>query len=120
MIFATGGLAREAISTKSSPESSAFFKASWKDKTPTCLPSAATTRSLSARMFSFTRQKLFDLKLLLAKPAPKSYHKPVFASTEAFIRPKNSSWETAPRFSPVRSLTATAFFSSSLSPVISM
>ncbi len=55
IIFATGGFAAGAISTKSSPIFRAFVKASNLLKTPICFPSLSSTRSDKAPMRSFTR-----------------------------------------------------------------
>lgn len=55
MTFATGGSALGDISTRSTPASSAAFKASARDKIPICSPLEPITRSLGARIDSLMR-----------------------------------------------------------------
>ena len=64
MILATGGDACGEISTRSSPASSAAFRASARDSIPSCSPEVPITRSSEARIASLMRMD----RLLISSP----------------------------------------------------
>src|SRR6266705_2243539 len=74
MIRQTGGVALAAISTRSSPRSSASMSACAGGMMPSWEPSSSMTRTSLARMRSLMRTVLVSMRHLPTKPTPLAAH----------------------------------------------
>ena len=124
-IFVTGGLAKGAISTKSSPSFLAKARALLVSITPTCFPPLPITLTFGARICSLVRQYFLFLLNLYAQIVSllklnHNYNFSDFSVIFFFTFSINIFRDVSPKSFSVRRRKETFLLFSSLSPTISI